>query len=105
MKSLMAAIVLLSLVGCGSVNYRKTNIDIYSGSDTTIDASGASNTTGVDQESSYDLGKALEAAKGWLDKNPLKILDALKGGEDIKIPVENTVVPQVEGSGDVEVID
>jgi hypothetical protein len=96
MKKLIAAIALLSLVGCGGINYRETNIKINSGADTTIDASGATNTTGVDQKSAYDLGQAIDAAKGWLDNNVGKVLDSLKAGKDIVIPVTEKVVPDIE---------
>jgi len=96
MKRALILAVALTLTSCGGINYRETNIKINSGADTTIDASGATNTTGVDQKSAYDLGQALDAAKDWLDKNPLKLLEALKGGDDIVIPVTEKVVPDIE---------
>ncbi len=96
MKRALILALALTLTGCGGINYRETNIKINSGDDTTIDASGASNTTGVDQKSAYDLGQALDAAKGWLDNNVGKVLDSLKSGKDIVIPVTEKVVPNIE---------
>ncbi len=96
MKRALILAVALTLAGCGGINYRETNIELWAGNDMKVDASGATNTTGVDQKSAYDLGQALDAAKDWLDKNPLKLFEALKAGKNIIIPVTEKVVPDIE---------
>lgn len=83
----LAGIALISVSGCGGVNYRETNISIYSGGDQHIDASGATNTTGVDQKSANDLGEAVKLAKSWIDANALKVLEAVNAGSEVIIPL------------------
>lgn len=98
---MIAASLLLS--GCTS-NIRMTDISIESGQDTTIDASGASNTTETGQLATADMQALIDAVKGALSAKKASILDTIKdvitGGD------ETTTEPAaVSPAGTVEEVD
>jgi len=73
-----------------------------------VDASGAVNRTDTDQKADGDFSGAIDAAKEWLEGNIGTVVDQLKKGEDIVIPVvpkEDVFVPADPAQGDVEVIE
>jgi len=106
-KALIGIIALGLMVGC--TNYtKKTNITVFSGEDTTIDATGLTNTNSSDQKADGDFSGVADAAKKWLEGNAAAVMDMLKKGEDIVIPTvpkEDTFVPADPSQGNVEVIE
>jgi len=109
MKTLMSVAVILLLASC-TMNTRKTDINFYAGHDMRVDASGATNSTATEQTADGDFSGVAEAALKWMEGNAGKIMEALKQGQDIVIPVvkdEETFKPAdpTEGQGEFEEID
>ena len=109
MRKALIAIIALSLFGC-TANIRMTDINFEAGHDMRVDASGATNSTDTDQKADGDFSGVAEAAMKWLEGNAGKVMEALKKGQDIVIPVvkdEETFKPAdpTEGQGEFEVID
>ena len=106
---IMAALLLLT--GC-AYNSRTTEITIYSGSDTTIDASGATNTTDTGQMPQADLTPLVKAAQDAIGGKASSIVDRITdmigGGDDEKTEpeaLEDGVNLSPPGAGTVEEVD
>jgi len=113
MHGALLVILLAAMVtgGC-AYNKRTTEITIYSGSDTTIDASGAQNTTGTSQMPQADLSPLVKAAQDAIGGKASSIVDRITdmiGGDDEITETEAledndaNVVPT--DTGDVEEVD
>lgn len=101
MKKILIVLSALLLSSC-AYNNRSTEITIYSGSDTTIDASGASNTTDTGQMPTADLTPLVEAAQAAIGGKASSFIDKITdviGGDSEE---EEVVVPV---TGDVEEVD
>ena len=109
MKKLLIVIVALGLLSGCTVNNRETAINFSSGTSMRVDASGAVNRTDTDQKADGDFSGALDAAKAWLEGNLGTVVEQLKKGEDIVIPVvpkEDAFVPaEPTEQGELEVIE
>ena len=88
MKKILLVLIAIFMTGC-TTNYRNTEITFYSGRDTTVDASGASNTTDTGQESQADLTPLLEAAKSVISGKTAGIIDqiteTIEGGNIVEV--------------------
>jgi len=85
-KIYMAALAIIMMTGCAS-NYRNTEITIYSGKNTSIDAEGATNTTDTGQMPQADLTPLVEAAQAAIGGKASSIVDKITdmiGGDDDK---------------------
>ena len=101
MKKILIVLSALLLSSC-AYNNRSTEITIYSGSDTTIDASGASNTTDTGQMPTADLTPLVEAAQAAIGGKASSFIDKITdviGGDD------ETAIGADVSSGGVEEID
>jgi len=88
MKKILLVLAVLLLSSC-TTNYRNTEITFYSGRDTTVDASGASNTTDTGQAAQADLTPLLEAAKSVISGKTTSIIDqiteTIEGGDIVEV--------------------
>jgi hypothetical protein len=75
MKHILLIVLSALLLSSCAYNNRSTEITIYSGSDTTIDASGASNTTDTGQMPQADLTPLVDAAKAAISGKATSIID------------------------------
>jgi hypothetical protein len=84
-KQYFAWMVILGLLASCSANIRMTDINLESGGDMMVDASGATNRTETGQISQADLSELIKAAKAAVGKKTSRVIDTIKdvlGGDE-----------------------